>query len=74
MLPIFLTNTEQKRIIISVYWINEEVLKGEVRRGVKLMSNLVEFQESERSPVGSQAASGRGIPNLATSVACILSA
>ena len=38
------------------------------------MSNLVEFQESERSPVGSQASSERGIPSLATSVDCILSA
>lgn len=38
------------------------------------MSNLVEFQESERSPIGSQATSGRSIPSLAASVDCILSA
>ena len=38
------------------------------------MSNLVEFQESERSPVGLQASTGHGISSLATSVDCILSA
>jgi len=35
------------------------------------VSKLVEFRESERSPVGQQACSGRGILGIATSVDCI---